>query len=515
MHPAPQSPGQPGSTASHAAAVVAALVLIALPAGWIAWHHLGAPNVWFDESGQYWLAQGLHHFSAPNAPAGGWARLVEYSRVFNSDPGGFTVLLRGWIALFGSSPLALRSLPFAFFVLTPAVIFLAARRIGTNSLAAVLAASAPMGFFMLQHYGTEIRAYSMEACAVTFLFFATCWLRDEHGSGPIAAVGGVAALLLTSRYSAYLFGAAACLVSLLPPRPLRQSVRRLLWFSLPCLVSVAAGYLLFARFQAGGSHRPPAYVEAFLLQGKGASEMLAQLRTNLLSREALPTTIYVVVAPLFACFGPRALADLRAVVGRTAVFCALAILFTAAASQAGKLPWGVQTRWSIGHQALSACCVAMAVIAAGHFLESWTRTKLAKSLALAAAGAFAWVWGSEINRALHGTRPYYETTASHLQALARAPGARELRFFVQSGASPTVRYLCEAGPLRGAFDYPRRFHIETGAEASGSAPIPAQDHDVIILNHISTAESYRRRVTGGSSELVTDPQPSCLLLLKQ
>lgn len=510
----PQS-DRPASTsvALQVSAGIAALVLIALPATVFALRELAAPNLWFDESGQYWLAQGLHHFSPPNAGSGGWSKIVEYSRVFNSDPGGFTLLLRGWTALFGPSPLAIRTLPFVFFLLAPVVIFLAARRAGVNSFVAVLAASVPLGFPMLLHYATEIRAYSMETCAVAFLFFVPCWLQDEQKPRRLALLGGIAALLLTSRYSSYLFGAAACAAALFPLRPAWTSLRRFLCFSLPCLASVAAGYWIFARLQAGGVHRAPAYVEDFLLQGKTTAQVLARLHENFLSREALPITVYLVLAPVFTWFGPRTLAGLREIVGRTTLFCVLTIILTATGSLMGKLPWAFYTRWSIGYQALSACCLAMGVIVTGRCLLLRTTTWPWKTLAFVSAGGFSAIWGVEMNRAVHATRPYYESIASHLQTLGGDPRARDLRFFVQSGASPTVRYLCEVGPLKGAFSYPGNFHFESGVEANNSAVIAADQYDTVILTHFSLVETYRRRVKG-TVELRSDPQPSCLLLLK-
>ena len=503
----------PEPIALRVLSLLTVLGLIGIPSALVAWHHLRSPNLWFDESGQYWLAQGLHHFSPPNSQPGGWARIVEYGRVFNSDPGSFTLLLRGWTKVLGNSPVVLRSLPFLFFLLTPTVIFFAARRIGTNSLVASLAASAPLGFAILLHYATEIRAYSMESCGVTWFFFLSCWLRKETRWSRVIWMGIVAALLVTSRYSAFFYGAAACLTTLMPMRPLGAAVRRVLCFSIPCAMAAAAGFLIFARYQAGGTQRPPAYVEAFMLKGKTSAVMLAQFHDNFLSKEGLPIACFLILAPIFVWFGPRALSRLRTVVGRAAMFSLFAVTFAIVASLTGKLPWEIHTRWSIGYQALSACCLAMSVIAIGNCLALWATSLPWKALAAVATCGSVGVWAVRIEHTIHTERPYYETIASHLAKLAQSPAAKDIRFFVQSGASPTVRYLCEVGPLRGTDRYPENFHFETGAEEKGAKPIAAEDYDVVILTHFNISDGYLHRVVGGTVNIQLAPQPSCLLVL--
>jgi hypothetical protein len=322
-------------------------------------------------------------------------------------------------------------------------------------------------------------------------------------------------LLVASRYPAFIFGAAACLTALLPLRPLRAAVLRALRFGVPVLISAAAVYLLFARYQVNGSHQAPSYVEPFLLRGQNTAAQLALLRENFLGSDTLPITFFLVAAPLFFWLGPRSLTRLRSLVGRTAVFCALSVTLTAAASLAGVLPWAVDTRWSIGYQSLSACCLAMIVVAASIWLcqevAAWPR----KTLVIAAAACFAVAWSLQLKQAVHVERPYYETIASHLKGLAGLPNAKELRFFIQPNATPTVRYLCELGPFKGAFSYPNRFHFEGAPEVAAAAPISADEYDIIVLTNILFADAYRARVVGGKPELEPSPQPSCLLVLKK
>jgi predicted transcriptional regulator len=506
-----------GSVATYSIAAIAAVVMICLPLFFVASKHLASPDLWVDESAQVWISLGLHHFSPPLTPHGGWGDILRFGRAMHGDPEGFTVLLRFWMKVFGFSPLAIRSLPFLFFLLTPVVVILSALRCGANPIFAALAGSIPLGFPMMLHYATEVRPYSMEACAVAFLFFLPCWLTDERRDRRVILIGCVAALLVASRYSAFVFGAAACLTALLPVRPLRSAIARALRFGLPVAFSAAAAYLLFARYQLNGSHHAPAYVEAFLLSGKTAAAQLSLLRENLLGLNALPIAIFLVGAPLFFWLGPRSLIGLRSFVGRTAVFCALSLTFTALASLAGMLPWAMHTRWSIGYQSLSACCLATIVVAASICLCRMAADRPWRTVVIATAVCFAAAWSMQLEAAVNVERPYYQTLGSHFKVLAGSPDAKELRFFVQPAAMPTVRYLCELGPFKDAFGYPQHFHFETELEERVGTPISANQYDVIVLGYCyaAFANAYRARLADGKAELDASPQPSCLLIFKK
>ena len=81
------------SLMSYGSTGLAALILIGLPLAHVALKDVPSHSLWLDESGQFWLSRGLHHSSPPNAPEGGWAKILEYGHL-NSDPCLFTILLR-------------------------------------------------------------------------------------------------------------------------------------------------------------------------------------------------------------------------------------------------------------------------------------------------------------------------------------------------------------------------------------------------------------------------------------
>jgi hypothetical protein len=269
---------------------------------------------------------------------------------------------------------------------------------------------------------------------------------------------------------------------------------------------------LFGYLITGGGHVAPVF-EPFVLNGKDAAARLALLRENFLDIGPLPITIYLLAAPFFIWLGPRSLQRLRSLVGRTFAFTAVSVTLVALASLTGKLPWAWPTRWSIGYQTLSACCLAMTVIAVGTCLWQMTTRWLWKALVIAVMVCFVAAWSMQLERAIRSEHPYLETIASHLQTLARSPNAKSLRFFVQINADPTTRYLVEYGPLKGAFGYPTNFHFETYEEARDKSPIAAKDYDVIVLTHLQFADSYSARIADGTAQVVAAPAPSCLLVL--
>ena len=80
-------------------------------------NNLDNQNFWFDESGQFWMAKGLAHYSLPNEPVGNVRQVLVQNALSNLDPGGFTIILHFW-SMFSSQPIFLRLLPFIFFVLS-------------------------------------------------------------------------------------------------------------------------------------------------------------------------------------------------------------------------------------------------------------------------------------------------------------------------------------------------------------------------------------------------------------
>ena len=470
---------------------------------------LNSPNFWFDESGQYWLARGQHHFKTALHPDGGWPEILEYGRVFNCDPGGFTLILRVWIEIAGSSPLALRLLPFSFFLGMITVFYLAARGLGAPREWAVLASGIPITSPLLIHYSTELRAYSMEACAVALLCFSPIWIsQTKIPWGPIS-LGTFSALLASSRYSAFLIAAAASFVSIFPLRPRKVALARFVQFSLPLAFMVMATFFLFAVHQNGGALGPPAYVKDFLLSGQSWNEIWSMIKKNTFSPEVISIVLFISF-PLLVLLQKKPSLLLQALLPRLIAVLSIAFCLTMAASFVGKLPWAVNTRWSIGYHALAACSWASLLAVMGTLLDRLKKQKvwLAKIL-LIATGIIIW---NLQQIAFKKGRPTNESIASVLR-IADQKSVHSL--FIGDNAVPSARYLLEAGPLRGSsIVYPDKVYFETHADLNKRTAISAKKYQGIVVPSASTLPIYEKRIVGRILEIIPCPDgPSFLVLI--
>ena len=111
----------------------------------------------------------------------------------------FYVLLHVWMGLFGTSNLAVRSLPGLFGVATLPLAWLAGRRLGGRPVAwaaLLLVATSPFAVY----YDTEARMYAMVAFLVAVGFFAVDRALQKPRPGNLVATALVTALLLYSHY---------------------------------------------------------------------------------------------------------------------------------------------------------------------------------------------------------------------------------------------------------------------------------------------------------------------------
>jgi len=111
----------------------------------------------------------------------------------------FYVLLHFWMGLFGTSDVAVRSLPGVFGVATVPLAWLAGRRLGGTKAAwaaMLLVATSPFAV----RYDTETRMYSLVALLTVLGFLALDRALRSPRPGNLVAVAAVTALLLYSHY---------------------------------------------------------------------------------------------------------------------------------------------------------------------------------------------------------------------------------------------------------------------------------------------------------------------------
>ena len=483
----------------HACAVVLWLFFVAAMSI-TALANLGDANFWFDESGQFWMAKGLNHYSEPHAQEGGVDAVLSQNRTFNLDPGGFTVLLHCWVKL-GSSPSWLRALPFAFFVLGAISLALTGWRLTQSPILA--AGSALLVCFggQLLYYAFELRAYSMEYSGVLVVSLAlVCVFQDDRPRNYFL-LGVACAVFLTARYSFLIYTFAACAVCVGRPILARQRLTfsKLLYLLAPPTLS---GLLIY-NFMLSGQNpaaSPPVYVEELMLRGKSLHSALRIIKANLGTKEFLP--IGVAIATYCLAWGVARSPRARPVPLALAMFAPFAFTVLTGSvflSLTGKYPWAIQSRWGVHLHALSLLAVVVMAAAVKEWVHAWMvirrpggRAAVALVLCCSCV-VYGSVALSRCNRYKRGTND------SLFTALVDIDRSRleKSRFFVGWNASPTVRYLFEYGPLQYVSGYPAKFTFETYAQYNSKAPLPiaAKGIDIMLLSHSDERErdEYMRR----------------------
>lgn len=341
--------------------VVAGLIVFAS-------NQLNNPNIWFDESGQYWLSRGLSHDSAfgeggQSIFQGIWNGMTG----FNLDPPGFTFNLGVWVAVFGSSSISIRFLPFLMLVGSFAVAYLIGRKhIGLPHILAVSLPAIMLTTAMPLFYSSEIRAYSSELFSVLLLAFTFPFLlRSNQSRAALPYLLALAFGMLATRYFfavGFVATAAIYALTVLIQRNYRIRLKQLL--------TIFIGYILIAlatAFSIGliGGGEQWGY-------GKGYAESGVSLRTteniweltqvNLWKEEQRATGLFLILGLIIVLimwlFSRERLNSMWShswVVMWTFVFAyetsavALSVIMDA--------PWNVGNRWSIGLWAIAVISI--------------------------------------------------------------------------------------------------------------------------------------------------------------
>jgi mannosyltransferase len=229
-----------------------ALFLIILFCAALRFYHLGAASLWSDEIFSRYYANlfGLHY-------------LLTDGLSRETNPPTYYLLLQGWIALWGSSEAALRSLSALASILCVPVTYLLGREFGGKPralAAALLCALCPMSVYFAQ----EARVYAllMLASAVA-LWAAAMFQRDARSGKAVWWYLSSATLCLYLHVTGLLFVAACTGAVWLTLRSKEGSARRARskWLALNGLVLLLAlpYYVhVFAASQTGVINYMPA-----------------------------------------------------------------------------------------------------------------------------------------------------------------------------------------------------------------------------------------------------------------
>ena len=174
-----------------------ALVILGIGLAGFAVGNLFYTGLWYDESVQFWISRGLSPFAPPLSDPGSLLDVGKYNRLFNLDPGGFSLLLFFWSAV-GTDIAWLRLLPFLFFILGLGCFGLLVYSWTRSRLISLLCISMLFWFDLILYHSVEVRAYSMEFAGTMLILYLTRIALLRLSRRTFFILGLVAALFMTS-----------------------------------------------------------------------------------------------------------------------------------------------------------------------------------------------------------------------------------------------------------------------------------------------------------------------------
>ncbi|GEM_PF-1586876 len=472
---------------------LALLVMLACSLLVLGHHYLGHESFWFDEAGQIWLALGLHHYSSPLAPWGGFVEIWRQSMEMSTDPGGFSFLLRGWIALFGTAAPALRFFPYAFFLVSLVLTYFICLKDVSRRNIALFGTLFVFFFPFCLQYAFEVRPYSMENLGVTFAVLGLLLLREKNTAGILAILSFGVLFFLFSRYGFTIFAGAYAASILYFCYTRFLSLRETLKLVAPIgLAAILVFVLRFSKMPVG----LPEYALAATFKGMTPSQIGPVLFQNLLTLEMIPATLLlilgfkIIVSNLFRTRRYKIPGKLE----RLAVFVFFSYFLAALLSSIGKMPWDVSQRWSLSFHALSAICLAVLITST----LSLVRTK---SFTVNAGLAILMIFLAQASyqRARTYARPIEDNSFAVLHPLIGELGPNQ-KLFVPAHMEATVRQLFELGGMRKyqrQIEYPKSMVFETLAHPRSEESIADSSIVYSIYGRISKEELNRYQIRIG------------------
>jgi hypothetical protein len=461
------------NTISHTMIVLILGVVIVLFAG----KSISNPNFWFDESGQFWMAKGLNHFSLPLSATGNIGDVLSNNARYNLDPGGFTVLLH-FLTFIGNSPVILRLLPFAFFILSFILIdkicliwFPNRKLCWFCGLALFLSGS-------ICYYAFELRPYSMEMCTA-FLSLFSAYKRDKilNNKKYGCFVGLLLAIGITSRYSAVFSVMPLFLIILydiIRRYKLKKDFLNLLVFIVP-LVVFSVGIIYFTLQFQNPQLNPPDYTKSLMFKTAGIHSILGK------------KTVYIL--PFIALFVLYILHHNKSWFKKYNTFVVFALLQNGIfiiLSLLGKYTWGITSRWDIAtHSLFIFSIIPLCFI----LLEKIKEFPVIKYYLIICAIVILSIFG--VNFKYHGNDSIYDNyITSNVDS--------ESFILANKNAGTTIRYLFEYGNLKNKLHhYPEQFFYfdETNGiifdfqnNVIGNMNENVEIFDYIILTHFDKSD---------------------------
>ena len=215
--------------------------------------YLPNPYLWYDEAGQFFISQGLNHYSAPFSPEGGLYDVIVNSRGYNMDPGGFSVILYFWQKI-STSYLWLRLLPALFFFGFAFTLYKVSIYETKNKILSIVIATLPFILPIFTNRITELRAYSMEMMGVMLSVWLIMRFKDNLNIKRLLVLSVVQVLFMSSRYG-YIMVASGVSIYLVyflyKQNKLYIFASKAMIYGLPLIITVLVVYFGMMSFQNG------------------------------------------------------------------------------------------------------------------------------------------------------------------------------------------------------------------------------------------------------------------------
>lgn len=395
--------------------------------------NINNPNFWFDESGQFWMAKGLNHFSSPLDKPGNIIAVVSNNETYNLDPGGFTILLHFW-TMISTTPIFLRFLPIIFFILSMIFVSKLCLLWYPNNILSYFAGLILLFSKLLSHYAFELRPYSMELFTAILSMYFCYKISLILNNRKYAIIAGLSsAILITSRYPAILaIGTLVCIIlfEVIFHSNTKNNKKNFLYFSTPIAICSFAIYFFMLRKQNPGVNSP-AYTNYLMFKTGNIAEIL-------FSRSSL--SVYIPFLALLLLFILTYKKGVLKKYGKYIIYTLILNLVFLGLSIFGKHPWAFDTKWDITTHAIFVLSILPLLFIIMNIVNlifsNRIMVQLLFSITIVITSA-AWV----INYQFKGNDSVYDNYIN-------CGVSGDEKILTNINASSTIRYLFEYGPLK-------------------------------------------------------------------
>ncbi len=231
-------------------------------------------NMWYDESGQFWMAKGLNHVSPKYAePSDKLADILSNNAKYNLDPGGYTLMLH-YLTKISNEAWLMRAFSYMFFIAAMFLISCLVWKWQPRTLLAYIAGGVLL-FSPLLHLAFEIRPYTLEILLTVLVAFVVSSPKMLNSRRKSLLFGILLGIGMTSRYSAVLTTGTCGLIVLhqaffsrfLPDKTKMTKQRILNFFCFGIPIGISGLLILFFTLRhQNPSVELPYYLDAYVLR---------------------------------------------------------------------------------------------------------------------------------------------------------------------------------------------------------------------------------------------------------